>query len=32
MSRHDDARTLLRAVYSAEVDLVPDTDLTILID
>ena len=26
MSRHDDARSLLRAVYSTEVDLIPDED------
>jgi hypothetical protein len=24
MSRHDDAHSLLRAVYSTEVDLIPD--------
>ena len=26
MSRHDDARSLLRAVYSTEVDLIPDQE------
>jgi outer membrane murein-binding lipoprotein Lpp len=26
MSRHDDARSLLRAVYSTEIDLIPDHD------
>jgi hypothetical protein len=26
MSRHDDARSLLRAVYSTEVDLIPDEE------
>jgi hypothetical protein len=24
MTRHDDARSLLRAIYSTEVDIVPD--------
>jgi hypothetical protein len=30
MSRHDDARSLLRAVYSTEVDLIPDEEAKIL--
>jgi hypothetical protein len=30
MSRHDDARSLLRAIYSTEVDLVPDQEAKIL--
>jgi len=30
MSRHDDARSLLRAIYSTEVDLIPDEHLKTL--
>ncbi|MBV9531262.1 MAG: hypothetical protein JO283_09370 [Bradyrhizobium sp.] len=30
MSRHDDARSLLRAVYSTDVDLIPDQEAKIL--
>jgi hypothetical protein len=31
MSRHDDARSLLRAAYSTEVDLIPDQKTKTLI-